>query len=54
MAELFEKWFIVIATSVLLVGFGAIAVNEAKKVEKCNSLHGVMIDGKCLDIKVIK
>lgn len=53
MAERFEKWFIVIATLVL-VGFGAIVANEAEKVEKCNSLHGVMIEGKCLDIKVIK
>ncbi len=54
MAELFEKWTIKIFIIVCIIGLGFMCVNEAEKVEKCNSLHGVMIDGKCLALKELK
>jgi hypothetical protein len=54
MAELFEKCAIKICIVVCIIGLGIIVFNEGGKIVKCNSLHGVMIDGKCLALKELK
>lgn len=54
MSEQSEKLFYCIAFVMFIIVLGYAAVNEAEKVEKCNSLNGVMIEGKCLDIRVLK
>lgn len=47
-------WLPEVFMVLLLLCFVAVAKYESVQNEKCKSLNGVYIDGKCLDLKEIK
>jgi hypothetical protein len=47
-------WLPEIFMVLMVLCFIAVAKHESLQNEKCKSLNGVYIDGKCLDLKEIK